>query len=357
MKNISELELLGAEFINLEIDVLNETNTSIFENGIYNKKYLDIEEWNKGIKTFLMYERESSITMIKQTKSFYKSLAELVNKAYIRHKEMLGDVDRLVLKINLQVSEILEQENKIINLERYQNCIEVQENLNKLVLINYKDKLEQLNKVINIKSFKVGDLHRTKEKIQKVQKIIQEATERQQSYEKEKEKFQMLEELKKNQNSTKIFFDNKNAVISTIKVLNNCCDYYYRLIYLREFIKSLQTLNIYNHFSFMNPFDLMSYEKLKKGLTDLLELLNGKGMDNKEFNHIANRFIGVEILNLNKSIACSDKKTIATVNEYERILADIRKKFELFYREKENIVHNVLNLEEEFIHTLSEMGW
>ena len=85
MANKKELEELGRKFIDLEIEVLNKTNTSIFENGIYNKNFIDIPEWEKGIKEFLMNEIYANDSKsIGDVKRFYQSLAELVNKAQLR---------------------------------------------------------------------------------------------------------------------------------------------------------------------------------------------------------------------------------------------------------------------------------
>ena len=111
MATKKELEELGKKFIDLEIEVLNQTNTSIFENGIYNNEFLKIPEWEQGIKEFLMFDKYAGSNQ--GIREFYEGIAELVNKTYIRYKDCLSSVDRLNLKVYLQISEILEQEQKI----------------------------------------------------------------------------------------------------------------------------------------------------------------------------------------------------------------------------------------------------
>ena len=112
MANKKELEELGKKFIDLEIEILNKTNTSIFENGIYNKEYLKIPEWEKGIKEFLAFDNYADKNIA--TREFYQGLIELVNKAYIRYQDCLSNVDRLNLKVYLILIVIYLLKKKLI---------------------------------------------------------------------------------------------------------------------------------------------------------------------------------------------------------------------------------------------------
>lgn len=406
MANKKELEELGRKFIDLEIEVLNKTNTSIFENGIYNKNFIDIPEWEKGIKEFLMneiYANDSKSTG--DVKRFYQSLAELVNKAYIRYKEILNNVDRLNLKVYLQITEILEQEQKIYNLEKYESSktvIEAQEHLNNLVLSSYSNQLRMIQDIVKSdklkKALKSVVSNKEKEEIKKAfsepqleefkrlfeltkkgnelkleaeikqaQESIEEAKRRQESYEKEKKENEKriigndadLEELKSNKNAISNFFNNRQAVESTIQVLNNCCDYYYSLLFLNEFMNCLSLLDIQNEFYFIKPLDLMSYTKLQGGLDDLLAVLRHKKIKNKEFEVIAYKFMSLELFNTEKFYNSSEKVKIV-VREYKNTLHDLREKLTNAFKmqNRKDIVKNVVELEANFLNTLrEEKGW
>ena len=396
MANKKELEELGRKFIDLEIEVLNKTNTSIFENGIYNNEYLKIPEWEKGIKEFLMFDNYTTVSH-KEVRYFYQSLAELVNKAYIRYKECLSSVDRLNLKVYLQITEILEQEQKIYDLEKYRSSEEViksLEYLNNIVLSSYtrqlktiqevmsNDKLKEAMKVVTtsknkeemkkhftdeqMKDFeylynltKPGNENELEAEIKKAQESIKEAKKRQKGYEKEKKDNLKLEELKKNKNTADNFFNNKQAVESTIKVLQNCLDYYYNLIFLNEFISSLSVLEIQGEFLFMKPLELMSYSKLEGGLGDILALLEHKKIQVKDFNIEAYKYISLALFNKERVYTSSEAVKEAQ-KEYHKMIYNLRKSLceSLEMKNRKDIVRKLSELEHNFITTLKkEKGW
>lgn len=404
MATKKELEELGKKFIDLEIEVLNQTNTSIFENGIYNNEFLKIPEWEKGIKEFLMFDSYTNVSH-KEVRYFYQSLAELVNKAYIRYKDCLSSVDRLNLKVYLQITEILEQEQKIYDLEKYQSSkevIEAQEHLNNIVLSSYTNQLDMIEKVINDNKFKEAlqviikgkhkqdvkesftdgqwktfehlyDLIKPENKdkleaeIKQAQQSIEEAKKRQARYEKQKkdnEKRRIndnesLEELKQNKNAVENFFNNKQAVESTIKVLQNCLDYYYNLIFLNEFITSLSVLDIQGEFLFMKPLELMSYSKLEGGLGDILALLDHKKIRVKDFEIEAYKYISLALFNKERVYTSSEEVKEAQ-KEYHKIIYNLRKSLceSLEMKKRKDIVRNLSELERNFITTLKEeKGW
>ena len=101
MATKKELEDLSEKLDNLDNEY--QTNTSIFENGIYNNEFLKIPEWEQGIKEFLMFDKYAGSNQ--GIREFYEGIAELVNKTYIRYKDCLSSVDRLNLKVYLQISE------------------------------------------------------------------------------------------------------------------------------------------------------------------------------------------------------------------------------------------------------------
>lgn len=404
MATKKELEELGKKFINLEIEVLNQTNTSIFENGIYNNEFLKIPEWEKGIKEFLMFDSYTNVNH-KEVRYFYQSLAELVNKAYIRYKDCLSSVDRLNLKVYLQITEILEQEQKIYDLEKYQSSkevIEAQEHLNNIVLSSYTNQLDMIEKVINDNKFKEAlqviikgkhkqdvkesftdgqwktfehlyDLIKPENKdkleaeIKQAQQSIEEAKKRQARYEKQKkdnEKRRIndnesLEELKQNKNAVENFFNNKQAVESTIKVLQNCLDYYYNLIFLNEFITSLSVLDIQGEFLFMKPLELMSYSKLEGGLGDILALLDHKKIRVKDFEVEAYKYISLALFKKERVYTSSEEVKEAQ-KECHKIIYNLRKSLceSLEMKKRKDIVRNLSELERNFITTLEEeKGW
>ncbi|MBR3889105.1 hypothetical protein IKJ53_01185, partial [bacterium] len=342
---------------------------------------------------------------IGDVKRFYQSLAELVNKAYIRYKEILNNVDRLNLKVYLQITEILEQEQKIYNLEKYESSktvIEAQEHLNNLVLSSYSNQLRMIQDIVKSdklkKALKSVVSNKEKEEIKKAfsapqleefnrlfeltkkgnelkleaeikqaQESIEEAKRRQESYEKEKKENEKriigndadLEELKSNKNAIHNFFNNRQAVESTIQVLNNCCDYYYSLLFLNEFMNCLSLLDIQNEFYFIKPLDLMSYTKLQSGLDDLLAVLRHKKIKNKEFEVIAYKFMSLELFNTEKFYNSSEKVKIV-VREYKNTLHDLREKLTNAFKmqNRKDIVKNVVELEANFLNTLrEEKGW
>ena len=387
MAKKEELEELGRKFIDLEIEVLNKTNTSIFENGIYNQEFKDLKDWGKGIEEFLMFDRRINKNYSKkdisiyQIKSFYQDLATFINSVYIRFKETLNDVDRLNLKVYLQITEILEQEQKIYDLEKYRSSEEViksLEYLNNIVISSYARQLKTIQEVMNddklkeamkvvatsknkeeikkhftdnqMKDFeflynltKPGNENELEAEIKKAQESIKEAKKRQKGYEQEKKDKVKLEELKKNKNTANNFFNNNQAIESTIKVLNNCCKYYYSLIFLNEFMNCLSILDIQNEFYFMKPLDLMSYSKLQYGLENLLTILNYKKIRNKEFEFIAYKFINLELF-------YKDNKLLYKLRQ------DLHNALKI--QNRKDIIGNVVKLEENFLKTLeTEKGW
>lgn len=404
MATKKELEELGKKFIDLEIEVLNKTNTSIFENGIYNKEFEAIEEWQQGIKEFLTFDKFAGNN--EATRYFYEGLAELVNKAYIRYKECLNNVDRLNLKVYLQISEILDQEQKIYDMERYQNSkkvIEAQEHLNNIVLSSYTNQLSMIEKVINDNKFKEAlkivingkdkqdvkdsftdeqwqtfehlyDLIKPENKdkleaeIKEAQESIKEAQRRQASYDKQKKNNEIkrivndnanLEDLKQNKNAAANFFSNRQAIESTIKVLENCLDYYYTLIFLNEFMNSLSVMEIQNQFYFMKPLELMSYSKLEGGLEDLLAVLEHKDIRIMDFNIVAYKYINLELFNKDKVYTRSEKIREAQ-RECNKIIYELRSNLcnALELKNRKNAIRDIIKIEQDFIKALKEeKGW
>ena len=395
MANKKELEELGKKFIDLEIEVLNKTNTSIFENGIYNKEYLKIPEWEKGIKEFLAFDNYADKNIA--TREFYQGLIELVNKAYIRYQECLSNVDRLNLKVYLQMSEILEQEQKIVDLERYQSSEEViksLEYLNDLVLSSYTSRLKAIQGVINndklkeamkvvttsknqeemekhftkgqLKDFeflynltKPGNEDKLEAEIKEAQHSIDEAKRRQKGYEKEKKDKVKLEELKKDKKAISNFFGNKEAVESTIKVLNTCLDYYYNLIFLNQFMSSLSVLEIQREFYFIKPLELMSYSKLEMGLGDIINLLEYKNIKSTEFKNTAYKYIYLSLFSKEKVYTAS-KEIKEAQRECRKMIFDVRQKLckSLELKNRRNAVSDIIELEKDFIKALKEeKGW
>lgn len=403
MATKKELEELGKKFIDLEIEVLNETNTSIFENGIYNNKYLNIPEWEQGIKEFLMFDKYAEKNQ--DVREFYQGLIELVNKAYIRYQDCLSNVDRLNLKVYLQISEILEQEQKIYDLEKYQSSkevIEAQEHLNNIVLSSYTSQLDMIEKVVSDNKFKealqvvVNGKHKqdvkdsfsdgqwktfehlydlikpeNKDKleaeIKEAQHNIEEAKRRQASYEKQKkdnEKRKLnnnesLEELKKNKNAIKNFFSNKQAVDSTIKVLENCLDYYYNLMFLNEFISSLSVLEIQREFFFIKPLELMSYSKLESGLDDILSALRYNKIESKNFETTAYKYIYLSLFRKER-VYTSSKDVKEAQKECHKTICDLRSNLckALELKNRKNAVRDIIKLDHDFVTALKEeKGW
>jgi len=145
MATKKELEELGKKFLDKEIEVLNDTSVSIFEDGIYNRNFLLNEEWERGINEFLMYDYQTADN--KRTRLFYQGIAELINKAYLRIQECLNSVDRINLKVYIQLSEILEHDYKIFEAEKYQTTkglIEIQEQVNETMLSIYSTHLKRI---------------------------------------------------------------------------------------------------------------------------------------------------------------------------------------------------------------------
>ena len=395
MATKKELEELGKKFIDLEIEVLNETNTSIFENGIYNNKYLNIPEWEQGIKEFLMFDKYAEKNQ--DVREFYQGLIELVNKAYIRYQDCLSNVDRLNLKVYLQISEILEQEQKIYDLEKYQSSKEVIESLeylNNLVLSSYTSRLKVIQEVMGndrvkeamehvtkaedkteikkhfseeqLKDFeflynltKPGNETELEAEIKKAQESIKEAKKRQKGYEQEKKDKVKLEELKKNKNAIKNFFSNKQAVDSTIKVLENCLDYYYNLMFLNEFISSLSVLEIQREFFFIKPLELMSYSKLESGLDDILSALRYNKIESKNFETTAYKYIYLSLFRKDR-VYTSSKDVKEEQKECHKTIYDLRSNLckALELKNRKNAVRDIIKLDHDFVTALKEeKGW
>ena len=395
MATKKELEELGKKFIDLEIEVLNETNTSIFENGIYNNKYLNIPEWEQGIKEFLMFDKYAEKNQ--DVREFYQGLIELVNKAYIRYQDCLSNVDRLNLKVYLQISEILEKKKKIYDLEKYQSSKEVIESLeylNNIVLSSYtrqlktiqevmsNDKLKEAMKVVTtsknkeemkkhftdnqMKDFeflynltKPGNETELEAEIKKAQESIKEAKKRQKGYEQEKKDKVKLEELKKDKNAIKNFFSNKQAVDSTIKVLENCLDYYYNLMFLNEFISSLSVLEIQREFFFIKPLELMSYSKLESGLDDILSALRYNKIESKNFETTAYKYIYLSLFRKDR-VYTSSKDVKEAQKECHKTIYDLRSNLckALELKNRKNAVRDIIKLDHDFVTALKEeKGW
>lgn len=402
MAKKEDLEELGHKFIDLEIEILNKTNTSIFENGVYNKEFLEIPEWENGIKEFLMFDRGIGTKSELGTKYFYQSLAELVNKAYIRYKETLGNLDRLNLKAYLQITEILEQEEKIYALERYETSkevIEAQEVLNRVVINSYTNRLKSfqmlvssnkrkasLKRVVENKDkkeiqeafskeelgfftemydlIKDGNEKRLQKEIEDAKRSIEEAKKRQEEYEKKKEQKEKLTELKRDKNTAENFFANTEAVKSMIQVLRQCCNYFYTLIFLNEFMKSLCALDLQNEFYFMKPLELMSFSKLEGGLWDLDAVLEHKGIKGKDFNKlkefdkIAERYVKLAFLDVNKAPETNDRSILKEYSNIRRTILDLRTSLNDYLKipNRKDYVRNIFELEDKFIKTLFDEG-
>ena len=149
MATKKELEELGKKFLDKEIEVLNDTSVSIFEDGIYNRKFLLDEVWEQGINEFLMYDYQTADN--KKVRLFYQSMAELINKAYIRIQECLNSADRINLKVYVQLSEILEHDYKLFKVEEYQTTkglIDIQEQVNETMLSIYLTHLKRIQDIM-----------------------------------------------------------------------------------------------------------------------------------------------------------------------------------------------------------------
>lgn len=149
MATKKELEELGKKFLDKEIEVLNDTSVSIFEDGIYNRNFLLDEVWEQGINEFLMYDYQTADN--KKVRLFYQSMAELINKAYIRIQECLNSADRINLKVYVQLSEILEHDYKLFKVEEYQTTkglIDIQEQVNETMLSIYLTHLKRIQDIM-----------------------------------------------------------------------------------------------------------------------------------------------------------------------------------------------------------------
>lgn len=389
MATKKELEELGRRFIDLEIEILNKTNVSIFDNGIYNEEYKQIKEWNTGIKEFLTFDKENSTNA--DTRYYFNGLINTVNSYYMQYKENINKFDRINLKVYLQISEILEQEQKIIDLKRYresQEVIEAQEHLNNIVLSSYTNQLKLIETVVKDnklkeaikvvvngkneedikKSFtneqwktfehlynlvKPENKDKLQKEIQEAQKSIKEAKERQKHYDQKKKANKEVEELEKSNTTAINFFRNNKAVNSIITLLKDCCDYFYNLIFINEFMSSLTILDIKNQFYFIKPLDLMSYSKLQGGIEDLMTVLEAQNIRNKDFSNIAYKYISLELFDKNSLYSLTDNGKQVR-NFYKDILYSLRKKTIDMLENKNNVIDSVFSLETEFKNHLKE---
>lgn len=393
MATKKELEELGKKFINLEIEVLNKTNTSIFDNGVYNKDYGQIEEWRSGIEQFLTFDKENGSNL--NTKYYFNSLINIVNSYYVQYKEKTNRFDRLNLKVYLQISEILEQEQKILDLKRYnesKEIIESLEHLNNIVLSSYTNQLDMIEKVINDNKFKealqviikgkhkqdvkesfsdgqwktfehLHDLIKPENKdkleaeIKQAQQSIEEAKKRQDSYDQKKKKNEQIEELEKSNKTIKNFFANTKAVGSTIELINDCCDYFYSLVFINEFMRCLTTIGIESEFYFIKPLDLMSFSKLQSGLEDLITVLQIQNIHNKEFENTAYRYIGLELFD-KSSYYNSTKNGKDVHRQFNNLLYELRTEIIETLKNKTSIIEDIFALESEFKkHLKEEKRW
>ena len=156
----------------------------------------------------------------------------------------------------------------------------------------------------------------------------------------------------------KNFFNNEKAVKSTVEVLDNCIDYYFNLIFLNEFMKSLSVFEVNREFHFISPFDLMSFSKLKTGLMDTLVLLESRGIECIEFEKIARKYIALSLFK-KEQIHTKFKELKALQEECSKIITGLRSKLcEVFeVKNRQDIVRKVVDIEKDFMEALNKAGW
>lgn len=382
MATIKYLEELGKKFIEAEIYILNETNTSVFENGIYNDQFENMDGWKEGIEEFLKFNMNNENIRKVKVRYLYQNIFKLVNDLYLSYKQTLNDVDRLNLKLYLQIDEILNQEEKIINLEKHKNDLELttkkdelQEKLNDYhltffekelntldfiidteriekaikIIFDYEKKketkkyteneitsLEKLYELTQNKDVLIEERETIKKNIDDVKKTKEIIEENKKNYEKIKKE---LEVLKKDQNAVNNFFNNQNAVSSAITLIEKCCNSYYFLLSIDEFISCLNVIGIEGKFQFLKPLELMSYSKLRSGLLELGNLLIKKDIKNQEFYNMIDKYLYLKLIR-NK-----EPKLFGNFKEYieKGLSLNVHDNFIRFFTEKQNDFIKALN--------------
>lgn len=216
------------------------------------------------------------------------------------------------------------------------------------------------------KATEKGNVDKIEAEIENAQKQLLEAKKRQEEYDqkrKENERARIyekesLEELKKNKLALKNFFNNEEAVKSTVEVLDTCIDYYFNLIFLDNFMKSLSVFEVTREFHFISPFDLMSYSKLRTGLMDTLVLLESRGIECIEFENIARKFIALSLFKEERKSPKS-KELKALQEECSKIITGLRTELcDIFkIKNRQDIVRKVVDSEKDFMKALNEVGW
>lgn len=324
MATKKELQKMGIDFINLEIQLLNDTGKSIFDNSIYQGLYETNEIWRNGVDNFLTNINDNTNNNL-ELRRYFNCLISLVNMYYLEYKEKAEDFDRISLKVNLQLLETLSVEKEIFNISFYEvikELLKSSEELNKTAQGLYE---------MQSNSLKPGIKEKTEAEIKNWNDKLKEAKKKQKRYEETRE--DTLEELIKDENTIKNLFSVKDRIDTMIDLLGRCCNCFYNTIYIKIFMESLQSIGITEQCDFNDMLQLLSFNRLQSSLLDLSDKQLEQNIHNEEFDNLKEQYIYLEAFSKD-SLIYQDSSNIFELKE---------KIDNIYIKTKENIENAISN--------------
>lgn len=349
MATKKELQKMGIDFINLEIQLLNDTGKSIFDNSIYQGLYEKNEVWRNGVDNFLTNINDNTNNNL-ELRRYFNCLISLVNMYYLEYKEKAEDFDRISLKVNLQLLETLSVEKEIFNLSFYEaisQLLKSSEGLNKTAQGLYEMQLDKL---------KPGIKEKTEAEIKNWNDKLREAKKKQKRYEETRE--DTLEDLIKDENTIKNLFGVKDKIDTMIDLLNRCCNCFYDTVYIKIFMESLQAIGITEQCDFNDMLQLVSFNRLQSSLLDLGDKQLEQNIHNEEFDNLKEQYIYLEAFSKDSLIYQDNSNIFDLKEKIDNIYIKTKESIEKAINNPKDILDKTIKAKQNYMDSLvAETRW
>lgn len=349
MATKKELQKMGIDFINLEIQLLNDTGKSIFDNSIYQGLYETNEIWRNGVDNFLTNINDNTNNNL-ELRRYFNCLISLVNMYYLEYKEKAEDFDRISLKVNLQLLETLSVEKEIFNISFYEvikELLKSSEELNKTAQGLYE---------MQSNSLKPGIKEKTEAEIKNWNDKLKEAKKKQKRYEETRE--DTLEELIKDENTIKNLFSVKDRIDTMIDLLGRCCNCFYNTIYIKIFMESLQSIGITEQCDFNDMLQLLSFNRLQSSLLDLSDKQLEQNIHNEEFDNLKEQYIYLEAFSKDSLIYQDSSNIFELKEKIDNIYIKTKENIENAISNPKDILDKTMKAKQNYIDSLvAETRW
>lgn len=349
MATKKELQKMGIDFINLEIQLLNDTGKSIFDNSIYQGLYETNEIWRNGVDNFLTNINDNTNNNL-ELRRYFNCLISLVNMYYLEYKEKAEDFDRISLKVNLQLQETLSVEKEIFHLKFYEvinELLKSSEGLNKTAQGLYEIQLDKL---------RPGIKEKTEAEIKDWNNKLKEAKKKQKRYEETRE--DTLEDLIKDENTIDNLFNVKDRIDTLIDLLSRCCNYFYDTIYIKTFMESLQAIGIKEQCDFNDMLQLLSFNRLQSSLLDLGDKQLEQNIHNEEFDNLKEQYIYLEAFSKDSLIYQDNSNIFDLKEKIDNIYIKTKESIEKAINSPKDILDKTMKAKQNYIDSLvAETRW